>query len=301
MEFVRESGVLGVTVHRDDAWVHFADADQGIAIGLPGGDHVPQFVGRRRIVGRWIVLWRGKLVGRRDGVPDTGLGGGLQFRYRPGRFLFRERPTMPAFLVLSERDPLALQSFRQDDQRLGAQPDRGQYFQDFLQVMPVNLLCAPAESLEALLVHVETVPECGWLALAKPVDIHQSDEIVQLINAAQRSSFPHPALGALTISHQNIGAVIQLVESRAQRHADAGAQSLSEGACRHVHERQARCRMAFEVAAELAKLEQFLRREKPRLGPGRIEQRRGMTLGKNEPVVVVIMRVLRVKAHVPEE
>src|SRR6266702_3188939 len=185
--------------------------------------------------------------------------------------------------------------------RLGAQPDRGQYFQDFLQVMPVNLLCAPAESLKALLVHVETVPECGWLALAKPVDIHHSDEIVQLINAAERSSFPDPALGALTISHQNIGAVIQLVESRAQRHAHAGAQSLSEGASRHVHERQARCGMAFEVAAELAKLEQFLRREKPRLGLGRIEQRRRMTLGKNEPVVVVIMRVLRVKAHVPEE
>ena len=59
--------------------------------------------------------------------------------------------------------------------------------------------------------------------------------------------------------------------------------------------------MAFEVAAELAQLEQFLRREQPGLGPGRVQQRRGVAFGENEAVVVVVMRVLRVVAHVPEE
>ena len=59
--------------------------------------------------------------------------------------------------------------------------------------------------------------------------------------------------------------------------------------------------MAFEVAAELAQLEQFLDREQAGLRPGRVQQRRRVALGQDEPVVVVIVRVLGVVAHVPEK
>ena len=141
----------------------------------------------------------------------------------------------------------------------------------------------------------------GGLALAQPVHVHDRHQIVQLVNARQRGRFPHRALGAFAVAHQHIGAVVQVVEPRAQRHAHADAQALAQRAGRHVHERQARRRMAFQVAAELAQLEQVLHREQPRLRPGRIEQRRGVALGKNEPVVVVVMGILRVVTHVPEE
>src|SRR5262249_54366179 len=40
---------------------------------------------------------------------------------------------------------------------------------------------------------------------------------------------------------------------------------------------------------------------KSSLGPGGIQQRRRMTFGKNETVVVIIFRILRVVPHVPEK
>ena len=52
---------------------------------------------------------------------------------------------------------------------------------------------------------------------------------------------------------------------------------------------------------ELAQLQQFFRREQAGFGPGRIEQRRGMALGEDKPVIIMIMRVFRVIAHVPEK
>ena len=197
--------------------------------------------------------------------------------------------------------PAALQSLGEDDQRLVAQAHGGQHFEDLLQVVPVNLLRAPAEGLEALLVGVEVVAERGGLALAEPVHIHHGNQIVQLVSARQRSRFPHGAFRAFAVAEQDIGAVVQVVQPRAQRHADADAQALAQRAGGDIHERQARGRMAFEVAAELAELEQFLHREEPGLGPGRVQQRRGVAFGEDEPVVVVVVGVLRVVTHVPEE
>src|SRR5258708_33856318 len=59
--------------------------------------------------------------------------------------------------------------------------------------------------------------------------------------------------------------------------------------------------MSLQVAAQLAQLEQVVSRKKPCLGPGRIEQRGRVALRQDEPVVVVVVGVLRVIAHVSEE
>src|SRR5947208_432594 len=59
--------------------------------------------------------------------------------------------------------------------------------------------------------------------------------------------------------------------------------------------------MAFEVAAELAELQQIFGRKKPRFGPGGIEQRGGVAFGQNESVVIVEMWILGIITHVPEE
>ena len=234
-------------------------------------------------------------------MADAGFGGGLQFGNRAGGFFFRERLAVPSFLVLEERDAATLQGLGEDDQRLVPQADGGEHFEDLIEVVPVNLLRAPAKGLEALLVGVQVMAQRGGLALAEPVHVHHRNQVVQVVEARQRGRFPHRALGAFAVAEQDVGAVVQVVEPRAQRHADADAQALAQRAGRHVHERQARGRMAFEVAAELAELEQVLHREQPGLGPGRVEQRRGVAFGEDEAVVVVVVGVLRVVTHVPEE
>ena len=167
--------------------------------------------------------------------------------------------------------------------------------------MAVNLLRAPAEGLETLLVRRHVVAQRGGLALAEPVHVHNGNQVVQVVDARQRGRFPHRALGAFAVAEQDISAVVQVVEPRAQRHADADAQALAQRAGRHIRKRQARGRMAFEVAAELAELEQVLHREQPGLRPGGVQQRRGVAFGEDEAVVVVVVGILRVVAHVPEE
>ena len=59
--------------------------------------------------------------------------------------------------------------------------------------------------------------------------------------------------------------------------------------------------MAFEIAVQLPQLEQVLNREKASLGPGGIEQGRGVAFGENKAVVIVVVGVFRVVTHVPEE
>ena len=61
------------------------------------------------------------------------------------------------------------------------------------------------------------------------------------------SSFPNGAFGDLAVTKQDVSVVIQFVEPRGERHAGADAQALAERAGRHVHKRQPRRGMAFEI------------------------------------------------------
>ena len=51
--------------------------------------------------------------------------------------------------------------------------------------MAVDLLGAPAERFETLFVGGKIVTECGFLALAEPVDVDDGNEVVELVNAGQ--------------------------------------------------------------------------------------------------------------------
>ena len=109
------------------------------------------------------------------------------------------------------------------------------------------------------------------------------------------------AFGEFAVAEQDVGVVIQLVETRGQRHAGPDAQALAERAGGHVHERQARRRMAFEVAAVFAELQQIVHGKQTGFRPRGVKDRRGVPFGKNETVVVVIVRIFRVVTHVPEK
>src|SRR5690242_13151260 len=59
--------------------------------------------------------------------------------------------------------------------------------------------------------------------------------------------------------------------------------------------------MSLQVAVELAQFEQMFYRKKSGFRPGRVKQWSRMAFGKDEPVIVVEMRVLRIIAHVSEK
>ena len=98
-------------------------------------------------------------------------------------------------------------------------------------------------------------------------------EIIQLIDAGERCCFPNGAFGAFAVAEEDVGAIIQLVEPRAQGHAHTDAKALAKRTGRNIHERKPRRGMTFEVAGQLAKREQMFAREKPEFSPGRIKQR----------------------------
>ena len=59
--------------------------------------------------------------------------------------------------------------------------------------------------------------------------------------------------------------------------------------------------MPFEIRFDRPQLQQLLAREQAGLGPGRVENRRGVPLRQHEAIVVGILRLLRVVAHLAEE
>ncbi len=169
---------------------------------------------------------------------------------------------MPPFLVLQEGYARAFVSLRQDRERLVVKPDPAEHLNDLLDVMAVHhVFHAPAERLEPFAINADVVPKRRGLALAQTIHVHDGDQIVQLANARQRRRLPHRALGDFAIAEQHVGAVIEMIESRGQRHADSHAQTLAQRTRRHVHERQPRRRMAFQVGADLAQLQQILCRK----------------------------------------
>ena len=80
-----------------------------------------------------------------------------------------------------------------------------------------------------------------------------------------------------------------------------GADALAERAGGDVDERQPRRRMAFEIGADLAQLQQLGAIERAGLGPGRVQHRRGVALRQHEPIAVRVLRILRIEAHLGEE
>ena len=196
-------------------------------------------------------------------MPAAGLRARLKLGDGFGGFVLGKRFAVPAVLVLQERNAGAFVSFRDDGQRLVVQTHAAQHFENFLDVVAVHILDAPAERLEPFAIDADVVAERGGLALAETVRIHDGDEIVQLVNAGERGGFPDRAFGEFAVAEQDVGVVIEIVQPRGQRHADADAEALAERAGGHIHKRQPRGGMAFEVAAELAQLQQFSAGNKP--------------------------------------
>src|SRR5690349_12293290 len=116
---------------------------------------------------------------------------------------------MPAFFVLDERDTRALKGFRQDDKRLIAEANRGKDFDDFVEVVAVNFLGPPAEGLEPIFINIQIMAKGSGLTLAEPVDIHNGDEVIQMIDPGERGCFPNASFCDLAVTEQDVGSIIE--------------------------------------------------------------------------------------------
>ena len=139
-----------------------------------------------------------------------------------------------------------------------------------------------------------------WL-WPRRVDVGDAAQVVQLVVLRDVGRLPHRAFGRLAVAEQHVGAVVGPDAARVERDADGRADALAERAGGDVDERQPRRRVPLEVGSDLAQLQQFRPVERARLGPRRVEQRRGVPLRQHEPIVVGVLRPPRVEAHLREE
>ena len=116
-----------------------------------------------------------------------------------------------------------------------------------------------------------------------------------------RGGFPHRAFSRLAIAHQHVGAIVRADAARVERGADRRAQALAQRSGRHVHERQPRRRMPFEIRGEQPQVGELLARDEARLGPHRVEQRRRVPLRHHQAIGQGMLRVSGVEAHLGEE
>ncbi len=137
-------------------------------------------------------------------------------------------------------------------------------------------------------------PVC-WKWLRSTIRVRLSS--LNLAAAAAASQFCPSS--ELAVAGQDVGVIALLVDPGGQRVADADRQPLAERAGRGLDAGEPlHVGVPLERAAQLAQGHDLVVREIARLGQRRVEHRRRMPLGENEPVAVGPVRVLGI---VPQE
>src|SRR5690606_36155885 len=123
---------------------------------------------------------------------------------------------------------LSLDRLRQDDRRLiAAAASFGICLVDCLDVVPVDDEGAASESLDATSVDLEIPSVGGGPPLAEAIDVHDRDQIRQLVKPSFVESFPDRAFGKLRIAEHDPDAAARFFDvSSGERDADGYRQSL---------------------------------------------------------------------------
>ena len=232
---------------------------QGVAVGLAGGDLVAQLVGGGLDLGRPIVLGGRLAVLGASGL-DRQVALAAQLLDGGRGQVGGHRLAVPALLVLDLPHALALDRAGDDH---GRPPERfaglAQGAVDLLQVVAVDLDRPAAERLDPGPISVQVPLELGRPALTQPVDVEDRGQVRELVVGGLVQAFPDRAFGQLGVAAQHPDVVGQLVEVLAgQRHADRDRQPLAERAGGDVDPGQGRGRMALDPGAELAEGEHLL-------------------------------------------
>ena len=213
-----------------------------------------------------------------------------------------DRLPVPAVLPLDQGYALALDGAGENHRRPPAGPGGFlQRPQDCPDVVAVDDDGVPAEGAPPVPIGGHVVAPLRRAALTEPVDVGDGAQVVEPVAVRDLRRLPHRALRRLAVADQRVGPVGRPDAAGVERDAHRGADALPERSGRHVHERQARRRVPFEIAIDLSQPEQIVRRHEAGLGPGGVEQRRRVPLREDEAVVVVVLRVPWVEPHVAEE
>ena len=159
--------------------------------------------------------------------------------------------------------------------------------------MSVNHEGLPAERRDPSLVRGQIPAVHRLAALAQAVHIEDTQQVIQFVMRGDLHRFPLRAFRHFAVPEQDAGPVRQVVAIfRIERHPDADGETLAERAGRGVRVREERGRVAFQAAAEPAICGQIALVQRARGGPQRVEQRRRVSLGEDQPVVVRVLRIL---------
>jgi hypothetical protein len=222
-----------------------------------------------------------------------------------GGHVRREGLAVPALVVLDFGEPATLDGAGQHHGRLaggsvGGGGRGGQRLVDVSEIVAVDGQYPRAECLSAAGVGVEVPLELGGPALAEPVDIDHRDQVGQLVVRGFVEGFPDGTFSHLTVPAQHPHPVRDLIEILAgQRYPHPVGQALAQRPGRDVDPRQHGRGVAFQPGSEapVPRHQLLVRDHSHRLVDG-IQQRGGMSLGEDEVIIVVGVRLVPVVAQV---
>ncbi len=291
--------VLDVAVDGHDPRIDLGQVEQGVAVGQAGGRLLR--VGRPREAHGHDGLPLPERLGLVDEAAGVDLGRGPELLEGPGQLVGLEGLAVPAVAVLDEAHALALEGLGQDGGGLALLAGPLERRQNLVDLVAVDGDGVPTESGELAPESGQVVAVHGPIGLAEPVDVDDGDEVAELPVGGRRGGFPDLALGALAVAEKHEGAARRLVQALGQGQAGADRQALAEGAGSGLDPGHAGRRVAFEIAGDLAQVEQALGRQDAGFGVSRPEQGGGVALGQDELVGRRVARVRRVPAHLAEE
>ena len=168
----------------------------------------------------------------------------------------------------------------------------------FIQIVPVDLLREPAECFPARHQRPQVEHLGGRSGLLIAVLIDDGDEIIRLELVRRHGGFPDLALIELAVAGHDVDAIVEPIEPRRQRVAQADRQALAQRACRCLYPGEpAHVRMAFQGAPDLAQGCEHIGGEVTGFGEHGVEQRGAVTFAQDEPIALGPARLLRVVAH----
>ena len=166
------------------------------------------------------------------------------------------------------------------------------------EIMPVDVDREPPERLELRRDRFGVHDLLDRRGLLKVVVVHDQRQVRQLELHRGHRGLPHLTLLDLAVTGHDEDVVVLPIETAGERVPDADRESLAErsrggldaGDLSHVG-------MTLKWRSEFAEAIQLRHREVAGLGEDRVQQRRGMALGKDEAVTVGPVRLLGVVAQ----
>ncbi len=167
--------------------------------------------------------------------------------------------------------------------------------------MTVNLHGIPAARAPPPRMPGGIPPEHRGPALAEAVHVHDGAQPAELVKFGGRRRFQHGSFGALAVAQEHVGPVVGRDAPRIERGAHARADALAKRPRGHVHPRQSRRGMAFEIGVELPETQQRRTGHDASFSPRGIQHGRGVPLRQDEAIVVGAMRIVGIEAHLVKE